>query len=173
MNLGSKWGNWGFGWGCASIGVVFFYPPNPSQQNHVMHPHPKRRKEKEPNKLPHPSFETTPQPMFTKMHLHMQLVLPLTLTLTLTFFFLHLPSSPFLIFKLPYFWDQHHSIAPASPSPLQSLFLSPFISPLSLPSLSLSLISLVFLSEFFLWIVSLSQWIGGWFLKLCSWSPPP
>ena len=46
----------------------FFYPPNPSQQNHFMHPqpHPKRRKEKEPNKLPHPSFETTPQPPFTK-----------------------------------------------------------------------------------------------------------
>ena len=51
----------------------FFYPPNPSQQNHFMHPqpHPKRRKEKEPNKLPHPSFETTPQPPFTKnAHAH-------------------------------------------------------------------------------------------------------
>ena len=73
----------------------FLYPPNPSQQNHFMHPTPTPKKEGKGTQQTFPALlsKPLPQPPLQKMHMHMQLALPLTLTLTLSFF-LHLPSSP-------------------------------------------------------------------------------
>ena len=160
----------------------FLYPPNPSQQKpfHAP-PTPTPKKEGKGTQQTSPPFFRNhyPNPPLQKMHMHMQLALPLTLTLTLSFF-LHLPSSPSFFSFLNYLTfdiniTQLHLHLHLHFSLFFSLlhlflFLSLSLS-LSL-SLFLSLSSFVFLSEFFLWIVSLSQWIGGGCLNSALDQPP-
>ena len=79
-----------------------FLPTQPLSTNpfHAP-PHPPQKKEKEPNKLPHPSFETTPQPPFTKSA-HAHAACSTTHSHSHSLFFLHLPSSPSLFSFLNY-----------------------------------------------------------------------
>ena len=65
----------------------FLYPPNPSQQNHFMHPPPQEGRKRNPTNYPALLSKPIPNPPLQKnAHAH-ALALPLTLTL----FFLHLP----------------------------------------------------------------------------------
>ena len=190
---GRNGGDWGFGWGCASIGVVFCTHPTLLNKTISCTPTSTPRKEGKGTQRTSPPFFRNhyPNPPLQKMHVHMQLALPLTLTLTLAFC-LHLPSSPSFFSSLNYLTfdiniTQLHLHLHLHFSLFFSLRSSPHLSLsfsfsfsfsfslsfsfsfsfsffLSLSlflSLYLSLSSFVFLSKFFLWIVSLNQWIGG------------
>ena len=168
MNLGSKREELGVWMGVCKYWGGFFYPPNPSQQNRFMHPQPPKGTQQTS-----PPFRNhSPTPVYKKCTCTCSLLYH-SLSLSLFLFFLHLPSSPSL------FWNYLTFDINITQLHLHlhlhfSLFFSLPSSPLSLSlSLFLFLISFVFLSEFFLWIVSLSQWIGGGCLNSALDQPPP
>ena len=157
----------------------FLYPPNPSQQNHFMHPIPTPKKEGKGTQQTSPPFfrNHSPNPPYKKCTCTCSL-LDHSLSLSLSLFFLHLPSSPsffsFLIYltfdinitQLHLHLHLHFSFFFSLPStPLFFFFFLSF-------SLSLSLILC-----FSLWVLSLDclpqsmDW--GWLFKFCSWSTPP
>ena len=170
--FGVEVGGIGVWMGVSSIGVVFCTHPTPlSKTISCTPPPPQRRKEKEPNKLPRPSFETTPPTPLTK-NAHAHAACSTTHSHSLSLFFLHLPSSPSFFSFLNYLtFDINITQLHLHLHLHFSLFSLSLHLPFSFFSLSLS--SFVFLSEFFLWIVSLSQWIGGGCLNSALDQPPP